>query len=206
MKYKEEFKKLSPEKRAAIINKIINVNGTRSPRLRDEHRILYGHKINPFYPKYLFEIAVTLFKTIVLVVALAACSSEEDPAPAARLSPPEELATGCNITRGVNDHKNGIEVTLRAELSGCIDNVVLYVDTRSASGSTLSSYRKPAECEETELSISFAAKGEKLYLGLFPCGGTGAGAGRAYKMYITQGTTTSLVESKIGNTIQYIAQ
>lgn len=144
---------------------------------------------------------------LFVFVGLFACS-ENDPEPkVATANPPEviEEGAGCDATIETNNHKAGILITVKAELSGCVSNVVLMSETRSASGSTLSLYRKPSECNETSQAVAFAAKGETVYLGLFPCGSPQA-SGRAYTLTVTQGIEVTTINAKVGNTIKYVVK
>lgn len=146
---------------------------------------------------------------LTLLSILISCSEESDPEPIGRqgVEPVIDLTvgTGCDDIVTENAHSKGVTISIKAELRGCIANVALYARTENAAGSTLSSYRKPSECNVTETTIAFSYKGDKVYLGLFPCG-SAAPAGKAYTIHITQDGKTTTIESKVGNTIEYLTK
>lgn len=145
---------------------------------------------------------------LTLLSILISCSTESDPEPMRKgVEPVIDLTVGagCDVVVTENAHNKGITISIKAELKGCINNVALYARTETASGSTLSSYRKPTECNVTETAIAFSYKGDMVYLGLFPCG-SAAPAGKAYTIHITQDGKTTTIESKVGNTIEYLTK
>lgn len=143
---------------------------------------------------------------IASLFALISCSTTSDPEPVRKAASPDDTTTsGCGDVVRENDHANGQAITLKAELKGCIAGVALYARTFDASGSTISSFRRPTDCNVTEQTITFAFKGEKIELGLFPCGGSPQASGKPYTMTITQGSKVTVLDGKVGHAVGYVA-
>jgi hypothetical protein len=131
-----------------------------------------------------------------LSVTFFACSSEsEDPQPVNKIAETQEEtpAQGCAAVITTNMHTNGVAVKIRAEFAGCYDNVGFEVKTSS------SRYRSPASCDVTEKTVFFASAGEKIKVGLYPCGGEIGQSGKSYKLTIEKGGVKTVINAKIGN-------
>ena len=137
-----------------------------------------------------------IFLSLVLLIS---CASEEDPQPVAKVADIDQTGTGCQDIITTNAHSNGVPVVVTAEIKGCYSDVVLLIEARAIG----SKHRKPSACDRTEQTVSFASPGSKLHLGLFTCGGNPQGAGLAYKLTIAQGSQLTVINGKIGNTIEY---
>lgn len=151
-------------------------------------------------------------KNIILLLSLLAlisCSSPSDTEPTrSKVVAPEALVvegSGCGDIVRLNDTVNGEAILIRAELTGCVDGVAFLAQTQNVNGTPISSYRKPSDCDFTEVTISFSHKGETLNIGLFPCG-SAVMSGVAYKLTVTQNGVSKTIETKVGSVIKYSTQ
>lgn len=133
-----------------------------------------------------------------LCVVLFGCSSEEDPAPAARLAQDStQVGTGCQAIISKNVHSSGVPLKIKATFAGCHDGVAFEVR------SDVSSYRQGATCDATEKAISFAYTGTVLKVGLYPCGSEPASAGASYTLTIENSGVVTTIKAKVGNVNLY---